>query len=336
MNNIKYYIYTDGFNDLEEYFFKDIANDRDINIISKNHSFKNKLIQKIFRFHFSFKINKYLLLPLKNLWFPFLDRNKDKDKDSISVYIFMASWYYPAFYKYLVKEHYNTKIILYFGDTVMSKQRNIPDLDIEKAKCYTDIIYSYNPKDVIKYGLKYLPLCYSKNNNVNNNVSTDNDWIDVVFIGAARNRFEAIIDSYNYCKKSGLKVFFYIVGKNLPVINSSDFIISDHPMSMENYLKKISKAKCIWEIIDSETEGSTLRFWDAVMYDKFLITNNKHVVQSEFFKTGYIIYYNDINTINFNFLENGINPSFHYSGENSPRKFISQISTDLNIHGANI
>lgn len=296
--NISKYIYTDGFNDLEEYFFKEVESDSDIVLISKNTCFKNKIIHKLFRLHFSFKINRYIPLPLKRLWFPFLDKNKNRDKDIISIYLFMASWYYPSFYKYLLKKHPRAKIVLYFGDTVISKRRNIKNLDIANAKKITDSIYSYNPSDVREYGLKYLSMCYSKDPNL---MDYKGDEFDILFIGAARNRIQEIIESYRHCKENGLNVFYYVVGKNLPDLNTSDFITSEYPISMKEYLKYVNKSKCIWEIIDSESEGNTLRFWDAVMYDKYLITNNVHAKQSKFYNTGYIQYYEVVNNVNFDF-----------------------------------
>lgn len=331
MSKVVKYIFTDGFNDLEEYFFKEVELDNDVVLVSKNTCFKNKIIQKLFRLHFSFKLNSYLSLPFKKLWFPLLDKNKNKSNKCI--YLFMVSWYYPSFYKYLRKRHPAAKIVLYFGDTIISKRRNIRNLNIEKAKKNTDIVYSYNPGDVRKYGLNYLPMCYSRDPHLM--TFKEENW-DVLFIGAARNRFKEIVESYNHCKRNGLKVFYYVVGKNITDLNSPDFIISDHPISMKEYLKYVIKSRCIWEIIDSETEGNTLRLWDAIMYNKYLITNNRYVKQSKFYDTGYIRYYETIDEVNFDFLHLKSDIAYNYTGENSPRNFIERISADLSLDGSNI
>lgn len=328
MNNIEYIIYTDGFNDLETLLFEEIQNEPNVKIISKNATFKNKILQKLFRLHMSFSINNIIKLPFKNIWYKSLDR-PCVDENTKRIYIFMASWYYPGFYQYLRKKHTKAKLVLYFGDTIISKQRAIKGLCIEKIKTEVDAIYSYNPKDVRDYGVKYLPMCYSKSSWADCDANYSKPLIDLLFIGAARKRYDKILKLYDYSKAAGLNVFFYIVDTRQNPISREDFIVSDRPISMKDYLRYVGKSKSILEILDSESEGSTLRFWDAIMYNKYLITNNKHVLDSKFFDIRYIKYFSDISKLDLDFLREDTVPVFNYNGENSPRNFIDKITADL-------
>lgn len=325
--NTKFYIFTDGANELEELFFREIVCDPNVCIVSKNKCFKNKLLQKIFRIHFSFRINNKIRLPFKKIWYPLLDRcNNNSDCDGI--YIFQISWYYPGFFKYIQKKHPNSKVVIYFSDTIVSKQKVICNLNIQKIKDSIDAVYSYNPQDVKEYGLKYLSICYSRFPDYDNITTKGN--FDLVFIGAERNRYSEIERVYQLAKKHNLKVFFYIFSKNADKYSSQpDFIVSSKLLSMIEYLRYVKSSKCLLEILDPGTKGTTLRFWDAVMYDKYLITNNKNVTQSIFYKTNNIVLYNDVNDIDFSILKNCNVAQYNYNGENSPSQFIKRVYSDL-------
>lgn len=324
---IKYCIYTDGFRDLEQLFFKDIIHNENVKIISKGSFINSKILMVLFRLHFSFRISKFFNLPFQSIWYNYIDGYSYEKESADIIYIFHSSWYYPNFFKYLKKKHKNAKIILFFSDTIKSKQKVIHNLNIDEAKKVTDIIYSYNPKDVRDYNLKYLPICYSKNTNIKIDY-TDTEY-DIVFIGAARNRMTQIENMYYLLKKKHLKVFFYIVDPKGAESSLEDFIVSNKILSMKEYLTYTLKSKCILELVDPDTEGSTLRFWDAVMYNRYLITNNKDIRNSPFYKTGNIFLYNTINDIDFTNFK--YKPEYNYNGENSSIKFLETINKDLNI-----
>lgn len=327
MEKIKVCIFTDGFNDLEESLFYEIRNDDNIFLISKNNCFKNRLIQKLFRVHLSHRINNRLNTPFKSIWYKYLDPLRGKDCGGRVLYLFFPSWYYPEFFKYLRKKHSKSKLALFFGDTVASKKKNIKSLSIHKAKKIVDGIYSYNPNDVSYYGISHQQMCYSRYPQF---IYEDGKLdYDIVFFGASRGRYEKICTIYRILKKQGLRVFFYIVDHQKDEINNDDFVITNKIKPLKTYLSYVRRSKCILEILDTETSGYTLRFWDAIMYDKYLITNNANVVDSKFYNPKYINVFKDIEDIDTSFLTTEGMPQFNYNGENSPKQFVEKIIDDL-------
>lgn len=323
-----YLIYTDGFNEIEEMFFKDIETAPNVALISKNHCYRSKVLQKIFRIHYSFQINNRVRIPLKSLWYRSLDRHFGNNNENI--YIFSPSWYYPGYFTYLRERHPNCKIAFHFGDTVISKKRSIKNLDIDYLKSEMDYVGSYNPEDIETYQIDYLPMCYSKISSISD--LPKHSVHDVVFIGGARNRMNQIQKCYQYLKKRGFDVFFYVIDNRMECAINETFIVTDKIMSYYDYLSYVVNAKAILEILDTESEGSTLRFWDAVMYNKILITNNKAVTKSKYYDKGGIFYLQDFSEKSFSEITLTSSPEYNYGGENSPQSFIEHIVVKTQEH----
>lgn len=325
---MNYVFYINSFNEMEEVIYWDLNLQSNISIINKSNFIKNRFLRIFFLVHFSFKINSFINLPFKFFWFPFIDQ-KFKNDDPV-IYVFTASWYYPKLFQYLKKKHPNSKLSFYFGDTINSKKKFINNLDVSYLKNVMDFVGSYNPGDVAEYGLQYLPMCYSKYQHVDT-LGEGYPKKSIVYIGAGRNRIHLISRCYNIIKESGISCFFYIVTdqKFDNIQNKDDLIVSKIPMKYSDYIGYIESADCILEIIDTDTEGGTLRFWDAVIYNKKLITNNAEVLSSKFYKSGNIVYTKEFLDFDFlKFIKKSTN-SYNYNGENSPFVFLSNIEKKI-------
>ncbi|MDK2810944.1 MAG: hypothetical protein PWR27_1653 [Petroclostridium sp.] len=322
---VNYVIYTDGFNEMERIIFLDLEGMENVKIVSKNRVFNNSFAQKLFRLHFSFKINNKFDLPLKSIWFKKLYKTFPNNDETI--YLFSPSWYYPQFFEYIRKANTSNKIAMHFGDTIISKKRFIKNLDIEYLKKNADYIGSYNPRDVCDYNIDYLNMCYSKFNNISE--LPQYDKVDVVFVGAARNRMNLIMEAYKNAKKAGLKVWFYIVSDNSELESGNDIFFSKSPLSYREYLGHVISSKCIVEIIDPGSDGGTLRFWDAVMYNKKLITNNKSILDSKYYDGKNIVFTCDYTKQVFESIDIQEGIDYHYLNENSPIEFIKHIEDEI-------
>lgn len=320
-------IYTDGFNSLEDMLFGDVSHRDNVHIVSKNRCIKNKILQRIFRLHFSFRINNYLSLPFKHIWFSSLDYTFSNDNTTI--YLFLTSWYHPEYFEYLRKKHPTCKLAFYFGDTVISKKRVMKNLKISYLNKIMDFVGSYNPKDVKQYGLSYLPMCYSKYSNTNNLPKKEKK--DLIFIGASRSRMDLILRCYEQAKLDGVNYLFYVVNhdKSDLQVEDENFILTDTPMGYNDYLGHVMNSECILEIVDPETEGGTLRLWDAIMYNKKIVTNNRSVLSSKFFNIDYIKYSENFLDINFKKMINNMIVDYKYNGENSPETFLKKIARTI-------
>lgn len=309
--------------------FLDIKENSNITIITRNNIFSKKILNFLFKIHFSNKINRIIEIPFKKLWYKKIIKKVFGNEDLC--FVFSPSWYYPNYIKYLKKKYKNAKFIMYFSDTIESKLKSIYTLNIEKVKNEFDIVLSYNLSDVKKYNLKYTSIYYSRISSKKEKIlSSKYPKVDIIFIGAERNRLEIIEKLYKKFKELNLECYFYVVTKNKVKLKEKNGIIfSNKIMDYEEYLGRMLSANYILEVIDPNTIGCTLRFWDAIMYNKKLISNYKYLKESKFYSKEKMLYYNDIKDIDNNFFKDKSSINYNYKNENSPINFLNRIKEVL-------
>jgi hypothetical protein len=244
-------------------------------------------------------------------------------------FIFTAGWYHPRFFEYLKRNYKNSKFVFYFSDTVESKLKSIPELSLQYLKNQFNLVLSYNHEDVEKYNLKYTSIYYSKMSDIMMKSIPKFDPVDVLFIGAARNRMDKIIKSHEKLKNAGLSCYFFVVCDQTKEAYNDGIHYSTKAMPFKEYLGRTISSKCILEIVDTNTSGGTLRFWEAIMYDKKLITNFKYTKNSKFYNPNHIYYYSSIEDIDPKFVTNDHVPLYRYDDENSPTHFLELIDEYL-------
>ena len=86
-----------------------------------------------------------------------------------------------------------------------------------------------------------------------------------------------------------------------------------------NVLKNVSESNCILEILQNNQAGPSLRFFEAVFYNKKLLTNNCHIVDFPYYNPQYMKFFKGTDDIDIEWLlDNSINVEYNYKGDFSP------------------
>ena len=113
----------------------------------------------------------------------------------------------------------------------------------------------------------------------------------MTFCGAAKKRYSSIIQSYKVFKEAGLRCDF-MVSRLLPGQNKIagiDYI--KYLISYKDYLRHVMRSDFILEIMQGNATGYTLRTWEAILYDKVLLTDNKAILKAPFYNKDQFIYF---------------------------------------------
>ena len=111
---------------------------------------------------------------------------------------------------------------------------------------------------------------------------------DVFFIGSFINKRMPQIERFvSYSEKLGLKLDFIIFSSHLPDQEKYDIkgikYINKHLPYSEN-LKRLKNAKIVIDFLNETHVGLSFRTFEALYYDKKLITNNIEVLKYDFYK----------------------------------------------------
>ncbi|KFF63529.1 hypothetical protein IW01_19530 [Pectobacterium brasiliense] len=208
------------------------------------------------------------------------------------------------FFYDLVKGVKAKKIII-FRNTITEKTVTLSKLtDFKK--------YSFDPDDCKKYNFIYLRQFSSlKKDNLLN--GDELEW-DFYFLGSEKNRAKELGNLINVIDEKGYKRCF-IIKKNPVkiwerVICKLPFLKSDFkPLSYNDYISQLKKTRVIVDIVNPGQSGLTLRVLEALFMNKKIITNNKKIMEYDFYCQDNIIV---VNTNDITAVENMLTKDFVY------------------------
>ena len=281
------------------------------------------IITSLYRVHMSPITNKFIELPMKSIWNRWIFREKFNNDNPIC-FIFFAGRNKEinngAIY-YLRSKYKNCKMVLFYQDLV--KKSALPQ--IEKIRNQFDLILSFDQLDVKKYNLLYYPLVYSKTDIKKSDIPKS----DIYFVGKAKDRLEDIREVYSRLKDSGLKCDFHITGVS-PEDVREDGIVYNMPVSYEENLQRIKASKCMLEIMQKGGHGYTLRYCEAIMYDKKIITNNPEIKEAPFYSEQRIQVFENPQEITDKFVMEGEEKvDYGYKDKLSPKRLLDFLDNKL-------
>lgn len=280
--------------DFDYLTYRDVLNISNVQYI-KELLPKNRILRFLKRLHYSKRVNRYFEVPFKSIWNNlYYVPNFGNNKTIVFIYFFNhLKEVDNGLLFYFKRKYINSKHVLWFVDLIST----LPNADIKKRKQQFDLIISYDPLEAKKYDLLYHPTVYNELPNVRaNNINTG-----VFFIGQLKNRHELIYSSYLYLKSHGIVCNFVIIDINYTTpsyfYNEDGINVVHHFVPYEESLKMMNSYSCILEIIQEGSSGYTYRTWEAVMYNKILISNNHNLKNAPFYSTDKIIIINTPNDI---------------------------------------
>ena len=313
------YVFLDDNYGIAKILMRDLELHPDCFVIYKDRIHDNRFLSYILLILLSARIKKRIKIPFKRLWFWLLFRiHFDKDTKVIAM---TAGWYHSEWINYVKSTYPHAKLVLLLRDTVRSKTVFNTEFNIEEAKQKFDLILSYdNAHDVPKYGLTYAPVFMSKIEEVSSPLHCK---YDISFIADAKDRMNIVNKLYQRFVANGLNCFFYIFrAKDSDKLPGSNIIYANQYIDRTEMLRKELESNCILEVLKGDAHSNTLRFWEAVMYNKKLYTNWAGAVDSPYYDPRYMRVFSNPEDIDLDFIKERIEVDYNYQGELSPLRYL--------------
>ena len=263
--------------------FHDVLDKQQIRFISKHYQPSSKLGKIVYRLHHSQKVNQLMHIPFKHYWFPKYG-NWSFPNDKPICFLFDGRYmqydYYREYLSYLKKNYPSCKCVCIYNDRmityadIVTKKRILPN-----KLSLLDLQLSYSPKDAAEYHLQYHPTVFS------NVVVPPSDLpeTDVYFVGKAKDRLNDILAIYDQLTQCGYCCDFHITDVPHEKQVQKQGITYNQPMTYMQNLQHVVKAKYLLELMAGEADGCSFRTWEAMRYNKILLTNNQSVLQTPFY-----------------------------------------------------
>ena len=307
--------------DIVDKEFYDFKNDDRTELLDNSMRNVNSCFLRIIRrLHLSGKICRFIDLPFKQIWSKSFGKIK-LDENNEYYFIFPNGEINPVSASFFnkLKKKYNVHYILFVMDHWTHEVNNITRMYMKRMKF--DYVLTINIDDAQKYGFIYHPVPYS----VLPNSMQKKKECDLFFIGNEKNRLKILLDIYGFLRAQNVEMTYMISDVDNSEM-TQDGIIYNKKIPYTECIEYVKASNCILEVLTPGQSGSSLRYYEAVCYNKKLLTNNVHVKEYPFYNPKYIHIFQSPHDIDYNWVKERIDVDYHYDGRYSPLHLIDDIS----------
>ena len=190
-----------------------------------------------------------------------------------------------------------------------------------------DLIYTVDEGDAIKYNLNLFPTPYSIIKEYTSIVPKN----DIYFCGVTKDRGNKIKRILDAIDKNNITTKMDIFCNSMEYQDMKAYQKIANIYENSNYipylkvLERTLQAKCILELVQENQKALTLRAYEAIAYNRKLLTNCKTILNFKYYNPSYIQYFENIDDIDWNWVKMDIDIDYNYNGEFSPKVLIDDI-----------
>lgn len=203
-------------------------------------------------------------LPFASIWFEPTVLKDTADK----VFVF-ESLVTRSYMKWLTQKKKNADIAVWYWNIV---KNTIPPKAIKDLQCS---LWSFSRVDCEKYNLRFNPPPYFKEMAYR----SDKEIVDICFVGKDKGRLEQVLKWEGIFKEQGFSTEF-IITPNHPYEKNPNY---SKPISYKQSVEVSARSKAIFDYIEIDNSGQSMRVMEGVFTHKKIITNNKLIVDYDFY-----------------------------------------------------
>lgn len=330
---MKYIIISEesNYSSMFKVLFNDLCIKKDNVFLDKYFYQRNKLYLFLMRALYKKEINKYLKSKFEFILrpdFSLIRAIKKYNRENICV-IFNNSSVNKYYNEYTLKnirnKYPNVKFVLYFVDSVF-QCKNSNAVKLAKTGIF-DLVYTYSKPDAEKYGYLYYPTPYSKMNNFSQNTIKG-----IYFCGTEKGRTVLLKNIAAQCKKLGVTYNFDVEGN--PDNSNKYFKIREGNIKKYvDVVKDTISYNCILDLTQKSLDGSkpglSLRVYEALVYDRVLITNNPLIKEFKYYNPKTMHYIENAGDIKKEWVADRVKNNYH--NQFSPLNFAKDIEKRLKL-----
>ena len=239
---------------------------------------------------------------------------------------FYFKTYLPKTLKAYKEKYKNIKYSLVYLDIMNSGVSRAAN-NLVKNNIF-DYIFTIDKNDALKNGFDLITTPYSY---IDSN-DDSSKYIDLYFCGALKSRSDILLQISANCQKNKILGKFDVIKDN----SNQDDLINDikllSPKSFIPYnqqVKNVMKTNCILELVEPGQAALTLRAYEAVVYNKKLLTNNPSIFSFKFYNPKLVQYFNDPKLIDYKWIREETDEKYNYHNEFSPVHLLNVIEEKI-------
>ena len=217
-------------------------------------------------------------------------------------------------------------IVYYLVDSV-DRTAYINKCAPEKIVAYLkqfDVVYTYDERDAAAYGYRRqeTPI-WSAEDRRGGAIE-----YDLYFCGRDKDRASLLNDICRLLAPRGV-TGKYVVTSKVPGAYMNEWMCAVDWRPYPEIVEEIKKCRCVVELLGGTNTGSTLRYKEALIYNKKLLTNDRNVSRMPYYDPRWMRYFEKADDIDVEWLMDDAPVDYGYRDDFSVRSFLDRIESDL-------
>ena len=311
----------------DEFFLRDLLARPEVSLFYVSKPLKNPLLHKIRRVHTSTVATKYFEPPLKSIWYE-KDLMAMIPEDQPFGLIFQISSMLHIGLKTLrrIRAKYpKVRFILLLVDSMHASSWSM-----QYAKRYIrdfgwDLILSFDKSDCEEFGFTYIGMSYYTMLDKDPEAAVENDLYYIGALKKEEERLRDINDTYSWCSGRGVNCAFTVLTgmQDAPLAEGINGIRT--PITYEEVIREVQRTNCILELVQKGQSNQTLRYMEAICYNKKLLTNNPGITELPYYDPRYMKIFENPSDIDTEWVKAREDVDFQYKGDFSPAHLLDII-----------
>lgn len=214
------------------------------------------------------------------------------------------------------------KLVLYFLDSLSNEDYTKDAFEYTKRLKF-DAVYTFDKEDAERYGFLHTYTMYSS-------LALDKDSTikyDYSYIGSNKGRYGIVRDFV--LQHQGLKGFVSMFQASDEEVRDGGFD-GNGSLSYDEVVEYTLQSNCILDIVAHKGQtGLSIRPYEAVVYNRKLITNNPSIKEFPYYNPNFMLYVEDLSQVPDSFLKDRSVVDYGYRGDFSPICFLERIINDI-------
>lgn len=193
-----------------------------------------------------------------------------------------------------------------------------------------DLRYTVDGEDARKHEMIYIHTRYG----VDPQMAAIQPQMGLYFCGATKNREQILAAVAEGCRENAIPYSIDLVCyEPVPELESYSPEVNLLPagalLSYDQVLKKELSSRCMLEIAQKNQAALTLRAYEAVVYNRKLLTNNKSILSFEYYNPAFMQYFEKVEDIDWQWVRDETPVDYGYRGDFSPLRLLEDIVARL-------
>lgn len=311
------------YNDIFRVMFSDCLNLGNVNLCDTYFVDKGKK-NRLERFFYRKSIDRYIGRVIDLAINPQYRLNGFLSTKKMNIVVFMNGSFLKIYNKRrlnkLKKRFPKTIFVLLLVDAAFQLQA----IDAVKNKDQFDYIYTFDMADSRRYGFRFVNTPYSK-------IFDCETGTGVYFCGSEKGRIETLTEFATAFKESDIPFTFDVFG-NPDKSNEMVKIKNQGYKPYSNIVSNTLNYNCILDIVQhgrKSDSGLSLRVYEALVYNKVLITNNSNILDFKEYNSEFMHYVTTATDIKKEWISQ--QADYQYDGRFSPVHFFRDIMKQIGI-----